>query len=94
MGRMTTPPSVVVIKFRLDTDETCTAANAKGHYAFHAAEKTIDWLDGIHREQFSKTEISRRSNGAPRVAADCESPILRLFFGESVERAVDLADAT
>jgi hypothetical protein len=64
LGRMTTPPSVVVIKFRLDPDGTYAAANAKGHYAFHAAEKTIDWLDGLHHEQFSKTKLGRRSNGA------------------------------
>ena len=65
---MTTPPSVVVIKFRLEADGTYTAANAKGHYTFHAPEKTIDWLDGLHREQFSKTEVSRRSNGAPALS--------------------------
>jgi hypothetical protein len=67
-GRMTTPPSVVIIKFRLDADGTYAAANAKGRYLFNPATKTINWLDGLHREQFSKTKVSRRSNGAPTLS--------------------------
>jgi len=66
--RMSTPPSTVVITFTLNTDGTYQAPNARGHYSFHATDKTIDWLDGLHREQFSKTELSRRSNGAPSLS--------------------------
>jgi hypothetical protein len=65
---LTTPSSVVVVKFRLNADGTYAAANAKGHYSFNPAKKTIDWLDGLHHEQFSKTEVSRRSNGAPALS--------------------------
>src|SRR5260221_6377676 len=68
MGRMTTPPSVVLIKFRLDADGTYAAANVKGRYSFNPAGKTIDWLDGLHHEQFSQTNVSRRSNGAPALS--------------------------
>ena len=68
MGRMTTPPSTVVIKFSLGVDGTYEAQNARGHYSFNAAKKTLDWLDGLHREEFSKTELSRRSNGAPALS--------------------------
>ena len=67
-GRMTTPPSVILIKFRLDEDGTYTAANAKGHYLFNPDGKTIDWLDGLHHQQFSQTKVSRRSNGAPALS--------------------------
>ena len=63
--RMSTPPSTVVITFTLNTDGTYQAPNARGHYSFHVIDKTIDWLDGLHREQFSKTELSRRSTGEP-----------------------------
>jgi Flp pilus assembly protein TadD len=66
--RMTTPPSTVVIKFTLDADGTYRAANAAGRYAFHAADKSISWVDGLHREQFSNTKLSRRSNGAPSLS--------------------------
>jgi tetratricopeptide (TPR) repeat protein len=66
--RMTTPPSTVVIKFTLAADGTYQAANAKGHYSFHAADKSIDWVDGLHRERFSNTKLSRRSNGEPSLS--------------------------
>src|SRR5262245_27435353 len=38
-GRMTTPPSTVVIKFSLKVDGTYEAANANGHYSFNTADK-------------------------------------------------------
>jgi tetratricopeptide (TPR) repeat protein len=66
--RMTTPPSTVVIKFTLAGDGTYQAANARGHYSFHAADKSISWVDGLHREQFSNTKVSRRSDGAPSLS--------------------------
>lgn len=66
--RMTTPPSTVVIKFTLDADGTYRAANVAGHYAYRAADKSISWVDGLHREQFSNTKLSRRSNGAPSLS--------------------------
>lgn len=66
--RMTTPPSMVVIKFTLAEDGTYQAANATGHYSFHAADKGISWVDGLHREQFSNTKLSRRSDGAPSLS--------------------------
>ena len=74
---LSTPPSAVVIKFRLNADGIYTAANAKGRYSFNPAKKTIDWLDGLHREQFSKTEVSRRSNGAPALSLIAN----RRYFG-------------
>jgi hypothetical protein len=67
-GRMTTPPSTVVIKFTLRADGTYEAANGSGHYSFRAADKTIDWLDGLHRQSFTNTKLSRRSNGAPSLS--------------------------
>lgn len=66
--RMTTPPSTVVLTFNLSTDGTYEAPNAKGRYVYHAADKTIDWVDGLHRERFSKTRLSRRANGAPALS--------------------------
>ena len=66
--RMTTPPSTVVIKFTLDADGTYRAANAAGHYAFHAADKSISWVDGLHRERFFNTKLARRSNGEPSLS--------------------------
>jgi hypothetical protein len=67
-ARMTTPPSTVIVTFTLREDGTYDAPNARGHYSFNAATKTIDWFDGLHRQQFSKTELSRRANGAPALS--------------------------
>jgi hypothetical protein len=61
----TTTPGVVAIKFTLKADGTYEAPNAKGHYSFDPASKAITWLDGLHREKFTKTEIEKRPNGAP-----------------------------
>lgn len=61
----TTTPGVVAIKFNLKADGTYEAPNAKGHYSYDPATKAITWLDGLHREQISKTEIEKRANGAP-----------------------------
>ena len=66
--RMTTLPSTVVIKFTLDADGTYRAANAAGHYVFQAADKSISWVDGLHRERFSNTKLARRPNGEPSLS--------------------------
>lgn len=65
--KMTTPSTVAVIKFSLKTDGTYEAANAKGHYSFNPATKAITWLDGLHQKTFTKTQIGKRSNGAPKM---------------------------
>jgi len=65
---VSTPPTTIVMTFNLRTDGTYDAPNAKGHYRFHSAQKTIEWLDGLHRERFSKTELSRRANGLPALS--------------------------
>src|SRR6185295_18585563 len=56
---------VVAIKINLKPDGTYEAPNARGHYSFDAATNAITWLDGLHHEKFTKTEIDRRPNGAP-----------------------------
>jgi predicted Zn-dependent protease len=65
---MSTPPSTVVVSFSLSVDGIYEAPNARGHYRLQRDGKTIDWLDGLHQERFSKTELSRRSNGAPALS--------------------------
>ena len=66
-ARITTPPSVAVIKFRLAADGTYEADNGKGRYSYDPASKAVDWLDGAHHGRFSKTTLSKRSNGAPAI---------------------------
>jgi hypothetical protein len=65
---VSTPPTTIVMTFSIYTDGTYDAPNTRGHYLFHSAQKTIEWLDGLHRERFSKTELARRSNGAPSLS--------------------------
>jgi hypothetical protein len=66
-NKMSTPPTTVVVKFSLKTDGTYTAQNSKGHYSFDSATKQIAWLDGPHQKTFSKTQIGKRDNGAPKL---------------------------
>jgi hypothetical protein len=63
-NRMTTAPSVQILKFSLLTDGTYESGGAKGRYAFDSAKNAINWLDGSHASTFSKTEIGRRDDGA------------------------------
>jgi hypothetical protein len=65
--KMTTPSTVVVIKFSLRADGSYQAPNAKGHYSFDPATKAITWLDGLHQKTFTKTQIGERPNGAPKI---------------------------
>ena len=65
--KMTTPSGVAVIKFSLKADGTYEAPNAKGHYSFDGETKAITWLDGQHQKTFTKTQIGKRSNGAPKI---------------------------
>jgi hypothetical protein len=65
--KMTTPSGVAVIKFSLKEDGTYEATNAKGHYSFDAATKSITWLDGQHQKTFTKTQVGKRSNGDPKI---------------------------
>jgi hypothetical protein len=60
----TTTPGVVAMKFNLNANGTYNAPNGSGHYSFDAATKTITWLDGLHQEKITKTQIEKR-NGAP-----------------------------
>lgn len=64
---MSTPSTVVVLKFSLRKDGTYEAPNAKGHYSFDSATKTITWLDGPHEKTMTKTELGKRENGAPKM---------------------------
>jgi hypothetical protein len=64
---MKTSPSVQILKFSLLTDGTYESGDAKGRYAFNSATKEITWLDGSHASTFSKTEIGRRDDGAPKM---------------------------
>ena len=64
-NRLTTPPSVAVLKFSLRTDGTYEAPNAKGRYSLDPATKAITWLDGPYRQAMTKTKAGQRDNGAP-----------------------------
>jgi hypothetical protein len=66
-GNLTTPPSVQILKFALRTDGTYESARGNGHYAFDRATNTIDWLDGPHQREFSKTQLGRRDDGAAKI---------------------------
>jgi hypothetical protein len=63
-NRMTTAPSVQILKFSLLPDGKYESSDAKGRYAFDSATNEINWLDGSHASTFSKTEIGRRDDGA------------------------------
>lgn len=82
-GRMTTPPSTVVLKFTLAADGGYEGAGAKGHYAFHPAPKSIEWLDGPYRQQFSNTQVSRRSNGAPALSLHANNRYYGCFLAKA-----------
>ena len=66
-SKTTTPSTVAVLKFSLRTDGVYEASNAKGHYSFDPATKAITWLDGPHQKTFTKTQIGKRENGAPKM---------------------------
>ncbi len=66
-GKMTTPPTVAILKLSLSTDATYQASNAKGHYSFDAATKSITWLDGPHQKTITKTQLGNRKDGAPKI---------------------------
>jgi hypothetical protein len=65
--KLTTPPSVQILKFSLSTDGTYESVGTKGRYAFDAATNAITWIDGSHATGFSKTQLGRRDNGAPKM---------------------------
>ena len=65
--KMTTPSTVAVVKFSLKADGTYEAPNGKGRYSFDPATKAITWLDGSHQKSFTKTQIGKRPNGAPKL---------------------------
>jgi hypothetical protein len=65
--KMSTPSTVVVLKFALRMDGVYEASNAKGHYSFDPATKAINWLDGPHQKVITKTQIGKRENGAPKI---------------------------
>jgi tetratricopeptide (TPR) repeat protein len=83
--RMTTPPSTLVITFSLRTDGTYEAPNASGRYVYDAARDTIEWLDGLHRERFSKTHLSRRSNGAPALSLTANKRYFGCFLSDGAK---------
>lgn len=66
-SKLSTPPTVRVLKFSLRTDGTYEGAAATGRYAFNEATNEVAWLDGPHQKSFSKTELGRRDNGAPKI---------------------------
>lgn len=66
-NKLTTPSSVAVMKFSIRTDGTYEAPNTKGHYAFDPETKAITWLDGLHHQTFTKTQVGKRESGAPKM---------------------------
>src|SRR5215510_13175546 len=66
-NKSTTPPTVNVVKFSLKADGTYETATAKGRYSFDSATKAVTWLDGPHKETFTKTQLSNRKDGAPSI---------------------------
>jgi hypothetical protein len=66
--KLTTPPLVQILKFSLSANGTYESTGSKGRYAFDAATNSITWLDGPHAPTFSKTQIGRRDNGAPKMS--------------------------
>lgn len=66
-SKLTTPSSVAVLKFSIRTDGTYEAPNTRGHYAFDPETKAITWLDGLHHQSFTKTQVGKRENGAPKM---------------------------
>jgi hypothetical protein len=66
-NKTTTPSTVMVLKISLRTDGVYETSNAKGHYSFDSATKAITWLDGPHKKAFTKTQIGKRENGAPKM---------------------------
>jgi hypothetical protein len=65
--KLSTPPSVQILKFSLSADGTYESPATKGRYVFDAATNAITWLDGSHATTFSKTQLGRRDNGAPKM---------------------------
>lgn len=63
---MRTPPTVAVRKFSLAADGTYETAQGKGRYAYDAETQNLSWLDGPHKA-FTRTQLGRRDNGAPRI---------------------------
>lgn len=66
-SKITTPGAVAVLKFTLRGDGKYEAAHGRGRYSFEAATNQIEWLDGPHRGAYTKTEVGKRSNGAPKI---------------------------
>jgi hypothetical protein len=66
-NKSTTPATVTILKFSLNTDGTYETAAAKGHYTFDGKMKSITWLDGPHEKTVTKTELGNRDNGAPKI---------------------------
>jgi hypothetical protein len=66
-NRLTTTPSVQILKFSLMTDGTYESADAKGRFAFDSAANAITWLDGSYASTMSKAELGRRDSGAPKM---------------------------
>jgi len=66
-NRMSTPSTVMIMKFVLKADGTYEASNTKGHYSFDSATNAITWLDGPHQKVITKTQIGKRENGAPKI---------------------------
>jgi hypothetical protein len=66
-NKVTTPPSVQILKFSMRADGTYEAAGALGHYVFDRATSEIRWIDGPHQQAFTRTQLGRRDNGAPKM---------------------------
>jgi hypothetical protein len=68
MANRTNPARMVEQRFSLLADRTYETPNATGHYSYDAAANTIRWLDGPHKETFTKTELKTRTDGAPSMS--------------------------
>ena len=67
-NKATTPATVTIQKFSLNSDGTYETAKGAGRYAFDPATSRITWLDGPHKDTLSKTEIGKRADGASRIS--------------------------
>src|SRR5215510_5895118 len=80
---MSTPSTVMIMKFVLKADGTYEASNTKGHYSFDSATNAITWLDGPHQKVITKTQIGKRENGAPKNRVRSKQPLLRMLHAET-----------
>src|SRR5215510_173460 len=80
---MSTPSTVMIMKFVLMADGTYEASNTKGHYSFDSETNAITWLDGPHQKVITKTQIGKRENSAPKIGVRPNRPLLPMLHAET-----------